>query len=241
MLAAGEWHVVEVAQLLLKLFLAQVVQPAFVSDECFDFVPQQPEPGVAVNVAFPEVQLACSDCRNDLFLRQTELLPNRFVAQGGSLLGPHRIAIGHASFLRNSVAIFAWPTRHRNALPLQVIPNPLLGRTEAQLLLHQLEENRLVLFWQDDPGEERVQRQAEVSNAFFAFSQIFDEPFDAIVFFWLRLLQPLSPVFADLKGGSRSRLVLDRFSVNGEACLHIIRQGSQMVLGAGMQQKRLGL
>jgi hypothetical protein len=94
---------VEIGNLLLELFLVQVVQPTLISDERFDFVPQQPIPGVAVHVGFTELQLACSDGCDDLFLGQTELLSSRLVAHCGPLLGPHGIALGHISFLRNAL------------------------------------------------------------------------------------------------------------------------------------------
>src|ERR1019366_9408580 len=74
---------VEVGQLLLELLLVQVVLPALFSDERFDFVPQQPIPGIAVHVAFTELQLARSDRCDDLLLRQAQLLPSRLVAQSG--------------------------------------------------------------------------------------------------------------------------------------------------------------
>lgn len=41
-------------------------------------------PGIAVNVAFAELQLACTDRGDDLLLRQTIFLPSRLVAESCS-------------------------------------------------------------------------------------------------------------------------------------------------------------
>ncbi|MSR56639.1 MAG: hypothetical protein EXS05_03065 [Planctomycetaceae bacterium] len=48
-------------------------------------------------------------------------------------------------------------------------------------ILHHFQKDRLVLSGQDDPGEERVQSQPEVRNAFLALAQTIDEPVDAIL------------------------------------------------------------
>src|SRR5271165_4820994 len=50
----------------------------------------------------------------------------------------------------------------------QMVCDLLLGGTQAELLHHHLDEDGLVLFGQDDPGEKRFHGQAATSHALFA-------------------------------------------------------------------------
>jgi len=74
---------VEVGQLLLKLLFVQVIRPALLSNEGFDFMSQEAKPRVTVHAAFTELQLACSYRSDDLWLRKAEFLASRLVAQSG--------------------------------------------------------------------------------------------------------------------------------------------------------------
>lgn len=68
--ASGELpaFLVEIGQLLFELLLLQVGQPTLISDERFDFVPQQPISGISVHTAFTELQLARSHCGEDFLV-----------------------------------------------------------------------------------------------------------------------------------------------------------------------------
>src|SRR5208337_1706245 len=66
---------------------------------------------------------------------------------------------------------------------LQMVCDLLLGRTQAELLHHHLDEDGLVLFGQDDPGEKRFHGQAATSHALFALPQVVDQPVDTVVVF----------------------------------------------------------
>lgn len=72
---------VEIGQFLLELLPAQVVLPALLPDQGFNFVPQQPKPRVAVHVVLLELQLARANGGNNFLLSQAKLLPSRLVAQ----------------------------------------------------------------------------------------------------------------------------------------------------------------
>jgi hypothetical protein len=65
----------------------------------------------------------------------------------------------------------------------QAVCDLLLGGTQVELVQHQLGEDRLVLFGQDDPGEERFQGQAEIGHTLLALPHMVDEPVDTVVFF----------------------------------------------------------
>lgn len=56
---------VEVGQFLLELLIVQMILPALLRDQGFDFLSQQPEPRVTVHVVLSELQLACPDGGND--------------------------------------------------------------------------------------------------------------------------------------------------------------------------------
>lgn len=66
----------------------QVILSVLVTDEGFDFVPQQPQIRVAVDVVFPKLQFAFPDCLNNFLLSQVEFLSGGLVTQRGSLACP---------------------------------------------------------------------------------------------------------------------------------------------------------
>ena len=77
---------VDVGQFLFEFLLLKMVRSALFLDQCFDLVPQQPEPGVAVHIALSVLQLACPHGGIDFFLSQAILLTGRLVTQRGSRL-----------------------------------------------------------------------------------------------------------------------------------------------------------
>jgi hypothetical protein len=56
-----------------------------------------------------------------------------------------------------------------------VVSDLRLGGKQAELGLHQLDEQGTISFGEDNPGEERVQGQAEMGHALLALPQADDE------------------------------------------------------------------
>ena len=64
-----------------------------------------------------------------------------------------------------------------------MVNDSLVGRTQTEIFLHHSHKNRLVSFWQNDLGQERIQGQPEVGNAILEFTQMINEAFDTTAFF----------------------------------------------------------